>query len=417
MTSITYTEPKLVHHNHDLSKIWFVWFDITNKITGEKIRKQFKSGINRNKKLKDRLAEGYGLVAVLKEQLKAGWNPFDKAPEINKAQEPISEVDRLLSMNFIQALDFALSECKVASHTFKGYRLCVDYIKTAAKAIGIDSTPAAQIEQTHIKLLLKKCSEMRKWTNKSYNKNVGYLCAVLGRLIEWDVIKHNPAEKIKTLPTTETEKFIPYTEDEKSRIREYFYLHHYNFYVIVMMIYHCGLRPKEILSLKIKDIDLTGRTIKIYPEIELENSKTKSVRKIPINNHLLPFLRELQLHKFNPDYYAFGSPYEKGMGNRGSSAGRKTGAMHPDYFKPSEVMIKRDTITKFWKKIVIDKLRINKYLYAAKHTGGREKILAGMDLDALKTLYGHSSKYMTEKYARVIKDIYREQIINHSPEF
>lgn len=56
-------------------------------------------------------------------------------------------------------------------------------------------------------------------------------------------------------------------------------------------------------------------------------------------------------------------------------------------------------------------------MYAMKHTGANEKILAGIDLDALRELYGHSSKLMTEKYAKVIKEVYRKQIMEKSPEF
>jgi len=49
------------------------------------------------------------------------------------------------------------------------------------------------------------------------------------------------------------------------------------------------------------------------------------------------------------------------------------------------------------------KLGIEKHQYALKHTGADDKILAGVPLEALRDLYGHSSKLMTEKYARIWK--------------
>ncbi len=52
-----------------------------------------------------------------------------------------------------------------------------------------------------------------------------------------------------------------------------------------------------------------------------------------------------------------------------------------------------------------------------KHTGCDDKILAGIDLDALKELYGHSSKYMTENYASVLKQVNRKKIVKLSPSF
>jgi hypothetical protein len=38
-------------------------------------------------------------------------------------------------------------------------------------------------------------------------------------------------------------------------------------------------------------------------------------------------------------------------------------------------------------------------------------------LDTLRNLYGHSNKYMTETYAKEVKQIYKNQIINLSPDF
>jgi hypothetical protein len=114
--------------------------------------------------------------------------------------------------------------------------------------------------------------------------------------------------------------------------------------------------------------------------------------------------------------YVFGSPFKSGSGNCGTLAGKK-GAMRPDYFQPSFVQVKRDTATKLWNTLVIKGMGINKYMYAMKHTGGDDKILAGVSLDALREMYGHSSKFMTEKYARQVKGVYQRQIIANSPNF
>jgi disulfide oxidoreductase YuzD len=56
-------------------------------------------------------------------------------------------------------------------------------------------------------------------------------------------------------------------------------------------------------------------------------------------------------------------------------------------------------------------------LYAMKHYGADKKILSGMNLDSLRELYGHSSKLMTEKYAKILKEVYRKDIMDNSPDF
>jgi integrase len=406
--TITYTEPELSHYDYNLKKAWFVYFDITNTLTGETIRKQVRQGINYWKTKEDRIREGNALKKYWKKKLEQGWHPFEKTT---------TAVADLNNIKFNAALDFALDQCTVSKATKRAYKSIVKYIKAASEKLGTKHLPITSVKRQHIKLLLQDVKKNCKWSNSAYNKNIGYLSAVIGQLEEWEIIEYNPASKIKALPVTETEKFIPYTKEEKEKIRECLFLHHYRFFVYFLIEYHTGIRPKEILALKIKDVDLSMQLIKILPDLEEENSKTKKIRLVPINNELLPFLRELKLEEGNPNMYVFGSPYESGKGNKGSGKGKLFGAMHPDYFKPSYTRIKRDTVTRFWKKIIIDGLGINKYLYAGKHTGADDKILAGIELDALKELYGHSSKYMTEKYAKKVKQVYREKIIEQSPAF
>ena len=54
-------------------------------------------------------------------------------------------------------------------------------------------------------------------------------------------------------------------------------------------------------------------------------------------------------------------------------------------------------------------------MYALKHLGANRKILAGLELDSLRELYGHTSKLMTEKYAKVVKEVHRKNILENSP--
>lgn len=177
--------------------------------------------------------------------------------------------------------------------------------------------------------------------------------------------------------------------------------------------------------------------ITIVPDLEEENSKTINIRPVPISDVLVPYLKEMELHKYLKHYYLFGSPFAAGKCNRGTSfiVRSKTtvkdsreknkgvcGTMRSDFLMPSPNHVKRDTVTKLWKRIIMDDpdkggLGIKKHLYASKHTGGDDKILAGIDLDAVRELYGHRSKFMTENYAKVIKQVNAKQIREKSPSF
>lgn len=55
-------------------------------------------------------------------------------------------------------------------------------------------------------------------------------------------------------------------------------------------------------------------------------------------------------------------------------------------------------------------------MYSMKHLGANKKILAGLEIDALRELYGHTSKMMTLRYVKVIKEVNRKQIMDKSPD-
>lgn len=71
--------------------------------------------------------------------------------------------------------------------------------------------------------------------------------------------------------------------------------------------------------------------------------------------------------------------------------------------------------TNWWRKLVIEGLGIDCKMYSLKHKGADDKIKAGIDLDALRHLYGHGSKQMTEYYARGLREAYKQQIIRLAP--
>lgn len=148
-------------------------------------------------------------------------------------------------------------------------------------------------------------------------------------------------------------------------------------------------------------IDLKQRVI-VLPA---ESTKTNKDRIVPIDNNILNILQYKNLQ--HRDYYLFGSFRIPKMGNIGK---------HEDFII-APTKIKRDTATKRWNKLIKKGLGIDVNMYSLKHLGANKKIQAGINLDALRHLYGHKSKLMTERYAKEVKEVYRNEIINKSPEF
>lgn len=226
---------------------------------------------------------------------------------------------------------------------------------------------------------------------------------MLSELIDWDIIEYNPAHKIKLLPVIDSEANIPATPEQHKIIKECLETKHPHFYIYVATIYHCGIRPKEILDIRLSDIDLVSKRI----TLKAEHTKTNKKRIVPINNHLLKLFSTMDVGLYPKDFYLFGSYRTPGAGNKGKFID----------FIPAPTHIKRDTATKRWKRIVKDGLGIDVNLYSNKHKGANDKIIAGIDLDTLRELYGHTSDLMTMRYAKQVKEVYRNEIINKSPEY
>ena len=403
-TGISFSDVVLCTYDNDITKPWFVYFDVTDHSTGITLRKQFRGGMNYLSDPKQRLMLGEELKKFWQDRLKQGWSPF-----------LFSSVSNLSKMKFSEALDWALTKCETASKTKLCYAGTVRFFKAAAKKLNLHNAFVSGIKRQHIRLMLDQIKEDRKWSNHAYNKNTTYICGVLSRLVEYDIIDHNPAHNIKRKPVVETDFYEPLTEDEKIIIRDHLTKIHSSFFTYLMLIYHCGVRPKECLALKISDVHLHKNLIIIKPNIVEENSKTKSIRMVPLNKFISDLLRQ-HIEGYDSSLFLFGSP-NASVGQRGKNKGNVSGSFKTDYFLPSKFHMKRDTATKLWHRYVIVGLEINKKQYCLKRTGGDDKVMAGIPLDALKEMYGHSSKFMTEKYAKKIKGVYREQIIVNSPDF
>lgn len=376
-----YSIPKITK-----GKYWYVHF----RYNGKQFR--YKYGFNLIEDPKEKEREFNFLRESLHHKLKDGWNP--QIPDILATQSDLS---------FIGALDFAIEKKtpNIGSKTLSGYNGTIKFIKDATKIVGLEHLQIVDTKRVHIKLIIEKAKEERKWTNNAYNKHLNHLKAILSELIQWDIIETNPAHKINNLVVAESDANTPACVEDVEKIKLELESNHYHFWVFCLTIFHTGIRPEEILKIKLDYVDLANSEI-ILPAFI---TKTNKKRIVPINQHLASFYKKMNFENLPKDYYLFGSFRESGKGNIGK---------HKDFI-PAPTKMNRDTATKRWERIVKKGLGIQMNMYALKHLGANRKILAGLELDSLRELYGHTSKLMTEKYAKVVKEVHRKNILENSP--
>ena len=382
--AVTFSIPKI---NKTKDK-WYVHFRYN--------KKQFRYRFNLNEidNLEKKEMEFQILCEVLHEDLKKGWNPNIKEIPETKTNYTIAS-----------ALDFAIEKKRpnIAKKTASGYEGTIKFIKKAVKALRLNDLPITEVKRVHIKTIMEKAQSQRNWTNNAYNKHLNQLKAVLSELIQYDIIEANPAHNIKNLRVEESIAHIPATDEQMKLIKKELLHNHYNFYIYILIIYNLGIRPTEILSIKLSMIDMERDLIILPPNI---TKGRKKYRTLPITTQLKEFLISLQFENLPKDYYLFGSFREVGKGNIGK---------HVDFI-PAPTQLKRDTATKRWEKIVKIGLKINVTMYSMKKYGANKKAEAGISIDAIQGTFGHSKKETTLIYLTKQNEINRKEIMDKSPE-
>ncbi len=107
-------------------------------------------------------------------------------------------------------------------------------------------------------------------------------------------------------------------------------------------------------------------------------------------------------------YYLFGSFKEPGKGNRGSNQ------LLPSLI-PAPTKTKVDTTTRLWEKIVKKELKIDVTMYSMKKYGANKKLEAGISIDAIQNVHGHSTKEMTHIYLTNLNEVSRKEISEKTP--
>ena len=416
-----FTIPVVCNYDGDLSKEWFIFFRFFQAGKWHVFKR--REGINRYHKLRERQTEADQLRKAREDWLKMGWNPV-LDPEFKSRDIMGSKFDlsNLKAMELTKAMIFALEKRQLAPRSKECYGTTVRYINKAAEKLGIDSMPISQLTKVHCKALISeardlqgkflflpliktpgqehraKLIEKKKWGAKAYNKNLTYFKALVSELVDWEMLEYNPAFKMPNVQEEETIKFIPLTIEEKNIVREYLKLIDPAFLQFITVMYHTGIRPKEILGLQIKDFNEKDGYFHLLPFSE--KTKTKKERKVAINPHLMNQLKKMNLQKFDKDFYIFS-----------------------EGFLPGEKRVARIVATDLWDAYVRNHLGIDKFMYCMKHTGADDLIEAGEKKgiqnieEMVQNHLGHSSKFMTRRYTQKGLELSRKVISNISPQF
>lgn len=359
------------------SKGWFVEFYFDNK----RIRKSFN--LNRIKDLDKRESEFNMYKKHLEAKLLSGWNPNDVLEEEQK-------------VTFEKAIDFAFEKVRanIRPTTLKAYRSFLKHILENDKYITYKDILIEDVKKKEVVAIVDDIEIKNKLTPNTRNRIVTILKILFNVLVEKDLIEYNVVEKIKFKKTEKQKVKIP-TPSEIKQIKEYLNKQMPGLWQFTFFLFQSGLRPNEIINIKLHMIDLDKRII-IIPK---EFVKTKVDRIVPIDQPMFKWLEKIQIQSYSKNSYLFGKLKVKRDFNRSTL----------EIGISSEIM-NRQNITHFWSLYVKEDLEIDVNIYSFKHLRANQELINNNNLEQAKTLFGHSNIDMTEVYANHKDDFYIEKL-------
>lgn len=189
--------------------------------------------------------------------------------------------------------------------------------------------------------------------------------------------KRNPFADLKANYSKKDSDFNqPFSPYERSTIENYLSEHDERLYIFTRFIFYAFIRPKELISLRIKDIDLRTRTIKVSGSI----SKNKRSAAVPIIKPLYDLIIKNGLLSYPANFYLFGANLKTGPE---PCAINEANNRHRLALKELELYRKNETV-----------------LYSWKHTGNINLYLVKPDLKLLQQMNRHAEVSTTEIYLR-----------------
>jgi integrase len=145
---------------------------------------------------------------------------------------------------------------------------------------------------------------------------------------------------------------------------------------IVLLALNTGLRKGEIFNLAWTDIDwtLAQLTVRGESDDKREGSKTRQSRHVPLNHEALELLKAWRA--------AIGSPDD-------------------GYVFPGDDRERLNDVKKAWMPVVKAAKLSNFTFHDLRHTFASKLVMAGIDLNTVRELLGHSDIKMTLRYAHL----------------
>lgn len=291
MSNFSFTTPRICDCKGDMSKQWYVYFNATNHLTGERKQFRYKLGINRCSKKRERKEAAKAALRSVVTLLEVdGWNPFEQTCESEKGKIG-PQLEEMLSIR----------SCTLRKRSTEIYGNALKFFIKWCSERGYDTLDVKDFTKIHALEYVDYLKKVRHFSGKSCNNTVSYLKTLFFMLVEREIISKNPFCAIKK-SKEEKGRNVAFSEKEIELVIPYMRKHAIRLYYATQFVRYAFIRRTELMYLKVGDIDLANHTIIVPSQV----SKTGVQDSITIPRSLEEIILEMELDKANPNDYIFG---------------------------------------------------------------------------------------------------------------
>lgn len=376
--------PYLYTNGGDLSKPWWIELGYRDPKTGKMVRKRYMEGFAELRTKKARIEFAEKRIEEFKAKLKRGWIPLDDTEKVvyvdeleyhQAAQTYGRRREANKNIRFYASEYITLIKNTKAHKTFESYRGKIrELIAWLEKEKLVDNDLS-----TYDSIILHRFFDYliidRKLSGVTIEKYKINIQGLFNFLVERKVLRENPVPKISIPETGEDFAAVPFLDDDMSAILSAIREEDPQLYLAAMLQYFCFIRPgDELLTLKVKQINFTTRTIHIPKDV----AKKRRERVMDIPQQLYDLLMEHGIHRLNKEMYVIGPTGRPGFSKIGLNTLR----------------------SRF--NVIRDRMKLNQQYkwYSFKHSGAGKLLESGATIVEVMNQLGHTDIASTYRYIR-----------------
>ena len=340
--------------------------------------KQYKKRISKKYSKTDQKKYASALMNKWVELLQSDVNPFDDADKKKhfKLLEKISftEAYKEFQNSFVGSPD-----------TLKAYKYKLNLIDDVYGKYALENITTHDLEN-----LLKEQIKSGNYSQVTLNQAKKCFNIFFNWCISAKYITESPSAdiaKLKSDKDTE-ERMNPFDEVDFNKIMDRVKAEpNPSLYYNINFIYHACLRPSEIQELKVGDVDIKNKRIRVKASV----AKSNKLDYVPIYPQLMDIIEQMKIEDADKDDYIF---------SRDSKSLKKSIVGQYKH---------RDDFFADWFRKILKELDLYEgfgySLYCFKHTSNIHKVDANWKTSELQKLNRHSSIDQTLTYLAKIKKV------------